>query len=321
MKSFDALNLAGHVPLKLGHEGPDVRDDPTTQFALGWVTKIYRQGKKLLADFSVPEKVANWIRDGMLRFVSVELLKDVKADTREIPWVLDAVALLGADQPAVGILKSLSLTMARSTALQCRERVAFSRETHTHNGGHKADMADDKDVSALMARIDKLEADKKAAELKAAEGESFQRKLTELQAQTHADKVTTHRAKLMEAFEAGIKAKTILPAVREQFKRVYKTETDDVLNVTVSDAEVFMRANPNPDAPRTPTTQGAIDPNDPAEKALFSARAAAAVAAVNPANRDKPRDQILVEAMQSEFRRNPDLAKAWQDAPGSIGGK
>lgn len=294
----------------MGHEGPDARDDPTTQFALGWVTKLYREGRKLLADFSVPDKVAAWIRDGMLKFVSVELLKDVKADTREIPWVLDAVALLGADQPAVGILKSLSLTMARSTALQCRERVAFTRDTTT--GGHRPTMADEKDtsVSALMARLDKLETEKKALETKVAEGESFQRKFTELQTQTHAEKVTAHRAKLMDAFEQPIKEKKILPAVREQFKRVYKTESDDVLNVTVSDAEVFMRANPNPDAPRTPTTVGGSDPNDPADKAVAMARQRARE------DRTRPADVVMVEVLQAQLRANPDLASQWKAAPG-----
>lgn len=180
----------------------------------------------------------------------------------------------------------------------------------------------DPTISELMARLDKLENEKKALETKAAEGESFQRKLTELQAQTQAEKVAAHRAKLMEAFEAPIKAKAILPNVRENFKRVNKVDSDEhVLSVTLADVEVFIKAYPNPDAPKPPHTAGGIDPNDPAEKALFSARAAAATAAVNPANHDKPRDQILVEAMQAEFRRNPDLAKAWQDAPGSIGGK
>lgn len=290
--------------------------------------RIYREGKKLLADMEVPEKVAAWIRDGLLKFVSVELLKDVKADTREIPWVLDAVALLGADQPAVGILKSLSLTMARSTALQCRERVAFSRETPTHNGGHRAEMAEQTDdVKALLARLTAAEKKTEDAEkerdtlrIAAARAEQAETKLTELQTQTRNEKIAVHRATLMNLFEAPIKDKKILPAVREQFKRVYKTESDDVLNVTAADADVFMRANLNPDAPRSINTQ-ATDPNDPVEKALFSARAAAATAAVNPANRDKPRDQILVEAMQAEFRRNPDLGRAWQDAPGSIGGK
>jgi len=234
IKSFDLLELAGHIPLKLGHEGPDARDDPETQFALGWVTKLYREGKKLLADFTVPEKVAAWIRDGMLRFVSVELLKDVKADTREIPWVLDAVALLGADQPAVGILKSLSLTMARSTALQCRERVAFSRDNPT-TGGHTANMAEpNDDMKALLARLtaaerkaDDAEKERDTVRLTAARAEQAEAKLSELQAQTRNEKIAAHRKTLMELFEAPIKAKTILPAVREQFKRVLADVPDD----------------------------------------------------------------------------------------------
>ena len=279
------------------------------------MTRIYREGRKLLADFNVPEKVANWIRDGMLKFVSVELLRDVKADTREIPWVLDAVALLGADQPAVGILKSLSLTMARSTALQCRERVAFSRDNPTT--GDKPPMADPT-VSELMARLDKLEIEKKALETKVAEGESFQRKYTELQTQTHDEKVQAHRKAVLAVFEAPIKEKKILPWVREKFSSIYRVETDDVLKVTTADAEQFARSNPNPDAPRAPATIGATDPNDPAEKALMSVRTAVRSAASDPMNKDKPRDVLLVEAFKAQFRSDPDVAKGWQSAPGTV---
>lgn len=313
IRSFDLLGLSGHIPLKLGHEGPDARDEPASQFALGWVTRVYREGKKLLADFDVPEKVASWIKEGFLKFVSVELLRDVKADTREIPWVLDAVALLGADQPAVGILKSLSLTMARSTALQFRARVAFTRDNT--QSGDTPNMADPT-ISELMARLDKAETEKKALETKAAEGESFQRKLKELEEKTQAEKVSAHRAKLMEAFEAPIKEKKILPSVRENFKRVNKVDSDEhVLGVTVADAEVFMKAYPNPDAPRAPTTVGGFNADDPADKALMSARKAS----TESHDKEKPRDQVLTEAFMAEFRRNPDLATAWRDAPGYIG--
>lgn len=289
-----------------------MRDDPETQFALGWVKRIYREGKKLLADMEVPEKVAAWIRDGLLRYVSVELLRDVKADTREIPWVLDAVALLGSDQPAVGILKSLTLAKARSAALQCRARATFTRDPN--QSGDKPTMADPT-ISELMARIDKIEAEKKALETKAAEGESFQRKLTELQAQTQAEKVAAHRAKLMEAFEAPIKEKKILPAVREHFKRVNKVDSDEhVLNVTVADAEVFMKAYPNPDAPKAPHTAGGSDPNDPADKAIEFARKR--VLEERASGSKKPTDQILVEALQAQMRSNTDLGDAWKSAPG-----
>lgn len=321
MSSFETLGLAGHVPLKLGHEGPDVRDDPTTQFALGWVQRVYREGKKLLADFSVPEKVATWIRDGMLRFVSVELLKDVKASTREIPWVLDAVALLGADQPAVGILKSLSLTMARSTVLQCRERVAFSRDNPT-TGGHRPTMADAKDenVAALMARLDKLEADKKALELKAAERESFERKLQELEAATKTEKVNAHREKVLALFETAIKDKKILPAVRERFKRAYPVDKDEVLGIPLTDVESFIRENPNPEAPKTGATMASGD-TAPVDALADTQALCAARKFVrdNPAEFEgMPRWEALTKAGSAIFRANQDLGKSYQRLPETL---
>lgn len=324
VRSFDLLDLAGRVPLKLGHDGDAPFKDG--QPALGWVQRLYREGKKLLADLTgIPTALYEFIKDGLYKYVSVELLADVKADTREIPWVLDAVALLGADQPAVGILKDLqSLAMARSTVFQCRERVAFTREI-TSTPGVNANMANENtdDMKALLARLtaaekkaDDAEKERDTIRVTAARAEQAEAKLVELQTQTRNEKIASHRKALMELFEAPIKAKTILPAVREQFKRVYKTESESVLDVTVSDADVFIRANPNPDAPRTLTTVQS-DPNDPADKALFSARKTARESAADPSNRDKPRDQQMVEAVMAEFRRNSELAKAWQSAPGS----
>lgn len=314
-RSFSLLGLAGRVPLKFGHNDEQPLTDG--QPALGWVNRVYREGKKLLGDFTdLPKVVYDLIRAGRFKFLSVELLGNVKAGSRVIPWVLDAVALLGADQPAIGTLKDLqSLTMARGSGLQSSVRVALSRATPT--GGHKPDMADEPkdDVKALLARLNAAETERDQLRIKASEADEAKTKLTELQTRTHNERVLAHRAKLLDVFETPIKEKKILPAVREQFKRVYKVETDDVLSVTVSDAEVFMRANPNPDAPRTPTTLGS-DPNDPAEKALFAARKTARESAIDPANKDKPRDQQIVEAIQAQFRANPELGKAWQSAPG-----
>src|SRR5207302_7499868 len=135
VSAFDALGLEGRVPLKLGHEGADARDDPTSQFALGWVKKIWRDGSKLVGNLEVPDKVFAAVKEGFLKNVSIELLKNVKAGTRVLPWVLDAVALLGADQPAVGILKDLqALTMSRVARLEHGARVTFRREQSTTRG-------------------------------------------------------------------------------------------------------------------------------------------------------------------------------------------
>lgn len=144
--SFEALSLSGRVPLKLGHKGKDTRYDDGAP-ALGWIDRIWREGDRLLADIKdIPKVVYDGIKNGLYKFVSVELLKDVKADTRRIPWVLDAVALLGATQPAVGILKDLqSLTMARRPQLQFAERLTFSR-------------AADDEPAQLRERVAKLNA-------------------------------------------------------------------------------------------------------------------------------------------------------------------
>jgi len=149
--SFEALDLAGRVPLKMGHEGPDVRDDPTTQFALGWVSRVWVEGDRLMANFSgIPERVYNWIKAGMLKFVSVELLKNVKAGNRRLPWVLDAVALLGSDQPAFGNLGDLqSLTMSRSPQLQAESRFVFSLSPT----GGKPKMSDETELTKLTREL------------------------------------------------------------------------------------------------------------------------------------------------------------------------
>lgn len=125
-ESFAALGLAGRVPLKFGHNDEQPLTDG--QPALGWVTRVYRQGDVLKGDFSdVPRVVHEAIKAGNYKFVSVELLRDVVAGGREYAWVLSAVALLGADIPAVSNLNELrQLTMARRAEFSSGTRMTFT---------------------------------------------------------------------------------------------------------------------------------------------------------------------------------------------------
>lgn len=122
--SFDALDLADRLPVKLGHNADD------TQPAMGWLTALRREGDQLLATLSqVPEELVEQIRDGRWRFVSIELLADVTAGGRNYEWVPSALAVLGAARPAVDVLKPLHQLIARAlpAGLRFRERLAFSR--------------------------------------------------------------------------------------------------------------------------------------------------------------------------------------------------
>ncbi len=94
------------IPLKFGHN----KEQPLTdgQPALGWVTNLRIEGKKLLADFEdVPELIFNTIKASLFDRISAELAFGVEVNDKQIGTVLTGVALLGADLPAVSDLGGL----------------------------------------------------------------------------------------------------------------------------------------------------------------------------------------------------------------------
>lgn len=321
--SFTLLDLAGRVPLKFGHNDQQPLTDG--QPALGWVSSLYRQGKKLLGDFTdIPKVVYDLIKAGRYKYLSVELLGDIKAGSRIIPWVLDAVALLGADQPAIGTLKDLqSLTMARGSGLQSSVRAALTRATPL-TGGHRPTMADEpnKDIAAILTRLSALEEENKTLKLSAAESETNKRLFTELQQKTQAEKVAAHRASLLALFETAIKEKKILPAVRERFKRAYPVDKDDVLNIPLTDVETFIRENPNPDAPKPHAASLAAGGDQAPVDALADTQALCAARKFireNNAEFSKmPRWEQLTKAGAALFRADPELGQSYQRLPETV---
>ena len=93
-------------PLKLGH-------DPAQKFAdgmpaLGWVGNLRRVGAQLVADFKqMPRKVWDAVKRKAYNRVSAEVYWDYADGGKKFPRVLKAVALLGADIPAVTNLGTL----------------------------------------------------------------------------------------------------------------------------------------------------------------------------------------------------------------------
>lgn len=232
VQSFNALGLSGRVPLKFGHNSEQPMTDG--QPALGWVRRIYKQGAKLLADLSdVPAIVYTAIKEGRYKFVSVELLHNVKADTRQIRWVLDAVSLLGADQPAVGTLKDLqALTLTRMPQFEHDERVTFRRDDHTENA-----------TMALTAEEKKELEDLRRAQINLTrENEEKDRKLKEQADAAEKAKLDQRRTFIKEKFEVAIQAKKILPRTREKFERIYKVGDDKFVTLaTDADIESFIK--------------------------------------------------------------------------------
>lgn len=113
VRNYNELRSLGaqQVPLKLGHN----EDQPVTDGkpALGWVENLRRVGTQIIADFvDVPRVLLEAIKQKLYRAVSVEFLLGVKYRGKKYKHVLDAVAILGADQPAVHTLPDLRAYLA-----------------------------------------------------------------------------------------------------------------------------------------------------------------------------------------------------------------
>jgi hypothetical protein len=96
-------------PIKLGHSDKQELLQQEGLPAAGWVTNLRRVGNKLVADLvDIPKKVFELIKKGLYDRVSAEIYWDyVTKGGMKYPKVLKAVALLGADIPAVTSLEAL----------------------------------------------------------------------------------------------------------------------------------------------------------------------------------------------------------------------
>lgn len=107
--NFRRLQAHLQPPLKFGHdEGQTLLGQADGDPALGWVEALQVDGDRLVATFAgVPPVVEEAIRAGRYRKVSAELYLDVRHRGRRLGKALKAVALLGADLPAVTNLQDL----------------------------------------------------------------------------------------------------------------------------------------------------------------------------------------------------------------------
>jgi hypothetical protein len=123
---LDELVLAAgevgyRVPITLGHRpGPGAP-------AAGWISNVRRAGDRLLADFvALPRKVFDAIKQRAYDSASVEIFVDLHRNNRVFRRALKAVALLGAEIPAVDLpplssfLAQLQLQSARVATYDLR---------------------------------------------------------------------------------------------------------------------------------------------------------------------------------------------------------
>lgn len=120
VNSFNELTskVDGFRPfLKLGHKEMQGFGGESGAPSFGHISKIWRQGDKIVANFSnVPDALVDLVNLGRYNAVSIEFLPKVSFGGTDYRSVLRAVALLGAELPAVKTLKGLSASLMSEDA-------------------------------------------------------------------------------------------------------------------------------------------------------------------------------------------------------------
>ena len=121
---LDAFPHVGFEPtVKAGHaDGQDELEEKEYRKifgapALGYVSRIYRSGQKLMADLKqVPRRFASLIKTGTYKRVSSEIYWNYKDEStgKTYPRVLKSIAFLGSEIPALTSLKAIEALFSRS---------------------------------------------------------------------------------------------------------------------------------------------------------------------------------------------------------------
>lgn len=313
VENFTNLIDTHKVPLKFGHND----EQPITdgQPAIGWVERIYRDGKKLLADFAnVPSVVVDAIKNKLYRTVSVELLFNVDNKGKKYNHVLDAVAILGADQPAVNNLADLNTLLAKRTAFSGGHRVVFNTmkgERPEINSKEEFEM-DKKEIQEMVdAAIAPLKTE--IVDLKA-ERDTLKQKNEKLEADQkdrekaeQQEKIAASRKAVTTILDEAVKEKRMTPAVRETYSKQIGVDDDKrVIEIDLDQVKLMCGATKGPDTKE----QGHVadkdddkyaDVDNPGEKLMRMTRDYQA---------DKGEDNFEV-AFSRVANANPELHKAY----------
>ena len=183
---LDAMVSAFHSlgvrpPVKLGHDEAQrwfgQRDGAP---ALGWVANLRRFGKKLVGDLvDIPDALHGMIESKRYRTKSAEVYWNYKdGEGRIWPRVLRAVALLGADLPAVEGLQDLQMALMADGTRDIRAYGSDGdvRTYSDDDGGTSMDKETVKkyedQISALTKERDDALLGKKSAEERAEKAET-----------------------------------------------------------------------------------------------------------------------------------------------------
>ncbi len=163
VSGFESTKSFVKPVLKLGHseEQSLLRNEGLP--AAGWVDNVYIQGKKLLGDFvDIPQKIYDLIKKKAYRKVSIELCSGYTFDDQTYPYLLTAVALLGAELPAVktisdilGLYKTASQNFTNDIKSNKIETKIFTKDSNEGDYMSETVLSQKEIEDRINAEVDK----------------------------------------------------------------------------------------------------------------------------------------------------------------------
>ena len=309
--TFNALGENMKVCLKMGHNDEQPMTDG--QPALGWVSKVWVAGEKLMAHYTdLPQIVYDAIKKRLYRNVSIEMDVDVSHKGNNYPYVLTGVALLGADIPAVNTLKDLTHYMSRGAAFSVGRHAVFSAIAGQSTKGvtHMELEQAIKKVAELTTTVATFTTETarltaENADLKAQVAKFGADAAAATAAATNA-RIAAKRTEVVAILEDGVKSEAITPALRTQYTKMLRIDDDAALDaLDVADVKALVPAGKKQFS-REHAKQGANEKGDlrPDQQV---AKEIAEVQATNAT-------LSFAAAQKIVFDRNPELARAYVQA-------
>jgi len=275
VSNFKALSENHKVPLKFGHDA----DHDDGQPAIGWVSRVFRQGEKLYADFTdMPKTVFNAIKNKLYRTISIELLFNVtKGGKERFNHVLDAVALLGADHPAVNTLADLDALLATRTSFAGGHRVAFETIVGKGKKFHKKPVEvemDKKEVQDLIDTTTKplIEANAKLTKDLETANETIAKFTSEKdddEKEAKAKAIKLARDNVVAVLDAAVRSKAMTPATRDVYeKQIGLNDDERVVSINVDEIKTMFSVKDEDMQTGKVKKDDEIDLDDPAGSLL-----------------------------------------------------
>ena len=189
--------------VKLGHSNNQILEgqsdgDP----ALGFMANFMIKGSKILSDFiGLPKIIFDLIKAKRFTSVSIEL-----DHIQEFGWYIQAVALLGADIPAVKTLQDLQVFLSEAAGVDLEGSEAalcFSEPIITKKQEVESMTPEEK------ARMDALEADNKKL---TGDLETANKGTAAFKEQKRLDLFETKKAEILKPFSDQVKGGKLTPA-------------------------------------------------------------------------------------------------------------